>query len=117
VRHVANLVLQWRISSKWHASLRGYAQSPRFPLAGAGEPDPRKRERLPMFFRGDLQISRLWQRSWGELRVTFDWLNFTMQREPVGWECLDAPGSRSKCQVDYLEFPITIPMLGVRGTY
>jgi len=117
VRHVANLVLQWRITSRWRASLRGYAQSQRFPFAAASEPDPRKRERLPMFYRGDLQISRLWQRSWGELRVTFDWLNFTLQREPLGWQCEDVPGSSGKCEVEYLNFPLTIPMLGVRGSY
>lgn len=117
VRHVANLVLQWRITAKWHASLRGYAQSERFPFAAGTEPDPRKRRRLPMFFRGDLQVSRLWQRRWGELRVTFDWLNFTMQREPLGWDCDDDNGLPMTCQVEHLNFPLTIPMLGVRGSY
>lgn len=126
VRHVGNLVLQWRINKYWHVSLRGYGQSGRFPFGASSELDPRQRRRLPPFFRGDLQISRLWQRGWGELRVSFDWLNFTFQREPFGWDCEGSgatvgnsmPSQTSKaCKVQYLEFPITIPMLGVRGTY
>jgi len=127
VRHVGNLVMQWRISAKWHVSLRGFGQSGRFPFAASSSLDERQRRRLPPFFRGDLQISRLWQRSWGELRFSFDWLNFTFQREPLRWECeggtfisagssqpIQATGS---CKVEYVEFPITLPMLGVRGTF
>jgi hypothetical protein len=115
VRHVANLVLQWRISQGFHASMRGYVQSGRFPFGATTVTDPRARERLPTFFRGDLQISRIWPRPWGELRFSFEWLNFTFQREPVSWDC---PDDRSEsCRVQYIEFPITIPMLGVRGTY
>jgi hypothetical protein len=113
VRHVANLVLQWRVSSKWHLALRGYMQSGRYPLEASIASDPRARRRLPAFGRGDLQVARLWPRKWGELRFTFDWLNFTFQREPVGWDC----ASEKPCDVAYIEFPITIPMLGVRGTY
>jgi hypothetical protein len=113
VRHVANLVFQWRITSKWQFAMRGYGQSGRFPFASDGELDPRQRKRLPSFFRGDLQLSRTWPKKWGELRVTFDWLNFTMQREPVAWIC----DTGRDCKVDYLEFPLTIPMLGMRGTY
>jgi hypothetical protein len=126
VRHVANLVLQWRISEGWHVALRGYAQSARFPFDASTTSDPRQRRRLPPFFRGDLQLSRLWARSWGELRFTLDWLNFTFQREPTGWDCPydydfengELSGTpRGECQVEYLEFPITLPMLGVRGSF
>lgn len=127
VRHVGNLMLQWRISAKWHVSTRGYAQSGRFAFNASSSLDPRERRRLPMFFRGDLQIARLWQRSWGELRFTFDWLNFTFQREPLRWYCEEeglqsrgprvTAGSSDSCQVEYTSFPITLPMLGVRGSY
>jgi hypothetical protein len=113
VRHVANLVFQWRITPKWHVALRGFYQSGRFPLAALNAVDQAAHARLPSFYRGDLQVSRLWQRSWGELRFSFDWLNFTFSREPIGWTC---EGRRS-CAVEYLEFPITLPMLGVRGTF
>jgi outer membrane receptor protein involved in Fe transport len=117
VRHVANLVLQWRISRGVHASMRGYAQSGRFPFAASTSDDPQQRQRLPMFVRGDLQVSRLWARRWGELRFTFDWLNFTLQREPTGWKCPEAHEPQRACKVQYSPFPVTIPMLGVRGTY
>jgi hypothetical protein len=123
VRHVANLVFQWRISPKWHVALRGFAQSGRFPFAASGAEDPRERRRLPAFYRGDLQLSRLWARSWGELRFSFDWLNFTFQREPLGWTCEDSLyggpslSSNARCSVEYVEFPVTLPMLGVRGTF
>jgi hypothetical protein len=113
VRHVANLILQWRISPKWHLSLRGFAQSGRYPLASNTASDPRERQRLPAFYRGDLQFSRIWPRSWGEVRFTFDWLNFTFQREPFNWTC----DNNQQCSVEYVEFPVTLPMLGVRGSY
>lgn len=116
VRHVSNLVLQWRITKHWHIAMRGYAQSGRFPFAASTATDPRERRRLPPFVRGDLQLARIWPRSWGELRFTFDWLNFTLQREPLGWNCPD-PAVSSSCKVEYTEFPVTLPMLGVRGTF
>ncbi|MFT3928166.1 MAG: TonB-dependent receptor [Myxococcales bacterium] len=112
VRHVANLVLRWRASPRWSVSLRGYAQSGRFPLGATTEIDPRQRARLPPFFRGDLNISRVWAKPWGELRFTLDWLNFTFQREPLSWSC-----NESRCKVEYVGFPITMPIMGVRGTF
>jgi hypothetical protein len=119
VRHVANLVLQWRASERWHVAVRGYAQSGRFPLDADTTLNPLERQRLPMFFRGDLQVARVWQRRWGELRFTFDWLNFTFQREPMGWQCGDLfiDEVQNECRVEYVPFPITIPMLGVRASY
>jgi outer membrane receptor protein involved in Fe transport len=116
VRHVANLVLQWRISRGWHVALRGVAQSGRFPLDASAVDDPRERARLPAFFRGDLQVSRTWQRRWGDLRVTFDWLNFTLQREPLNWNCNEV-GPEGECRVEHVGFPITVPLLGLRASY
>jgi hypothetical protein len=116
VRHVANLVLQWRISKGWHVALRGVAQSGRFPLNASTVDDPREKTRLPAFFRGDLQVSRTWQKRWGELRVTLDWLNFTLQREPLSWNCSEA-GPGDKCKVEHVGFPITVPLLGMRASY
>lgn len=116
VRHVANLVLQWRITKRWHVALRGVAQSGRFPIGSSTATDARERVRLPPFFRGDLQVARTWPRRWGELRFTFDWLNFTFQREPLGWDCDEVPPG-GKCRVTHVGFPITIPLLGVRGTF
>jgi hypothetical protein len=116
VRHVANLVLQWRITQGWHVALRGVGMSGRFPLGTSLEDDPRKRARLPAFYRGDLQVSRTWQKRWGELRVTLDWLNFTLQREPLSWDC-SKRGPQDKCKVQNTGFPITVPLLGIRASY
>lgn len=117
VRHVGNLVFQWRITDKWHAAVRGYGQSGRFPFAASGELDPRQRKRMPSYYRGDLQVSRMWKKRWGELRLTFDWLNFTMQREAINWDCSDTVLQRDECKIQYLDYPLTIPMLGVRGSW
>lgn len=126
VRHVANLVLQWRISEGWNFSVRGYVQSGRYPFASGIEADPRKRRRLPMYGRGDLQLSRTWKRGWGQLRFTLDWLNFTFQREPFEWSCPDELGdgedlagvlSGDACTPEYVAIPVTLPLLGVRGTF
>ncbi len=117
VRHVGNLVLQWRISSAWHVAVRGYGQSGRFALGESTSVSSREPARLPSFFRGDLQVSRIWRHSWGEVRLTLDWLNFTFQREPVGWECDGSERTQSECDVTYTEFPVTLPMLGVRGSF
>ena len=117
VRHVGNLVLQWRISATWHVALRGYGQSGRFALGASTSTDARERQRLPSFFRGDLQLARIWQHGWGDLRLTLDWLNFTFQREPIGWDCGFTEGPSDKCRVDYTEFPVTLPMLGVRASF
>jgi hypothetical protein len=116
VRHVANLVFQWRISQGWHVALRGVAISGRFPLNAGSVDDPREKARLPAFYRGDLQVSRTWQKRWGELRVTLDWLNFTLQREPLSWDC-DQRGPGQKCKVENTGFPITVPLLGMRASY
>lgn len=116
VRHVANLVAQWRISKGWHVALRGMVQSGRFPIGTNLMDDPRKKARLPPFVRGDLQVSRTWQKRWGELRLTLDWLNFTLQREPLSWDCSKRPPGQ-KCKVQNAGFPITIPLLGLRATY
>ncbi|MEY4515196.1 MAG: hypothetical protein RLZZ450_7318 [Pseudomonadota bacterium] len=116
VRHVMNLVLQWRVNARWHLSVRGYVQSGRYPLGVESSQDPREQRRLPSFFRGDLQLARVWKKSWGELRFSFDWLNFTFQKEPLGWEC-NAPNKGGKCKLETVGFPITLPMFGVRGSY
>jgi hypothetical protein len=117
VRHVANLIFLWRINTKWRASLRGYVQSGRFPLGASTEEDPRARGRLPPFWRGDLQLARVWKKSWGELQLSLDWLNFTLRKEPIGWERCPDPGRPGSCKVEYLNVPITVPMIGLRGSY
>ena len=116
VRHVANLIFLWRINPKWRVSLRGYVQSGRFPLGATVAEDLRRRQRLPAFWRGDLQVARVWKKSWGDLQLSLDWLNFTFQKEPINWR--DCPERKDgKCKVEYVGFPITVPMIGLRGSF
>lgn len=63
--------------------------------------------------RGDLQLSRTRSKSWGALRLTFDWLDFTLQREATGCEGPDG----GPCKVSNTCFPVTVPMIGLRGTH
>lgn len=117
VRHVANLIFLWRINPKWRVSLRGYVQSGRFPLGASTELDSRARQRLPPFWRGDLQLARVWKKRWGELQLSLDWLNFTLRKEPIGWERCPELGREGSCKVEYLNVPITVPMIGLRGSF
>lgn len=114
VRHVMNAVFQWRLDKRWQFSLRAFARSGRYQLDANLQTEPRKQRRLPGFGRGDLQLSRTWSRRWGELRLTFDWLNFTLQREATSWDCDDVSG---RCRTSNAGFPVTVPMIGLRGTH
>jgi TonB dependent receptor len=114
VRHVLNAVFQWRLSKRWQLSLRALARSGRYQLDANFQADPREQRRLPGFVRGDMQFSRTWPRRWGELRLTFDWLNFTLQREATSWDCDDVS---SHCKTSNAGFPVTVPMIGLRGTH
>lgn len=117
VRHVANLIFLWRINANWRVSLRGYVQSGRFPLGATTEENPRARHRLPPFWRGDLQVARVWHKRWGQLQLSFDWLNFTFRKEPISWSNCPEPDRMGSCKVEYLDVPITVPMLGLRGSF
>lgn len=126
VRHVGNLVAQYRLGGGFHVGTRLHARSGKVvrqdrPIdyePGRPEgPIEVAEQRLPGFFRADAQVSYRWKTYWGSMRVTAEWMNFTLEREPTGLRCEDPDGNELQpCEVDYGPL-ITIPNLGLRGTF
>ncbi len=114
VRHVGNLVLQWNMGAGFSSGARWSIRSgkmhgdflidPTFRLA-------RFEERLPWFTRLDLEVAYGWHPSWGRMRVSLEWFNATLSREPQDIVCA---GSPRVCHTVYLP-AIFFPNLGLRG--
>jgi hypothetical protein len=114
VRHVGNLVLQWRIGGGFSSGLRLFVRSgkmhgefvidDRFHLA-------RVEQRLPWFTRLDLELAYGWRTFWGRMRVSLEWFNATLAREPEELVCTGTP---RVCSTIYLP-AIFFPNLGLRG--
>ena len=77
----------------------------------------RYEQRLPPFFRLDVQISYGWRPDWGRMRLTLEWLNATLSREPIALECdWETFMVRPRCGVDYTP-AIFVPNLALRAEY
>jgi hypothetical protein len=114
VRHVGNLVLHWEIGAGFSTGARLHARSGK--LQGEFVVDDalhlsRDERRLPWFTRLDLQVAYAWRPSWGRMRVSLEWFNATLAREPESILCTGQP---RMCEVRYLP-AIFFPNLGVRG--
>jgi len=135
VRHVGNLVLQYRIGWGFAAGTRLHYRSGKVAsFAFERAALIRHEQRLPGFFRADAQLSYGWTASWARFKLTLEWLNLTMAREATGIECddtvgvgrdpiLESRGSSSsgssfpraaRCRVDYAP-AIFLPNLGLRA--
>jgi hypothetical protein len=113
-RHVLNAVLQWQIGAGFSAGARLFLRTGK--LRGEFALDERLRLqrdelRLPAFTRLDLEVAYAWYPSWGKMRVSLEWFNATLEREPIDAECVGQPRT---CRVIYLP-AIFFPNLGVRG--
>ena len=114
VRHVTNVVAQWDMGG-------GFSSGARFSLrSGKLQGDfviddslklAREERRMPLFSRLDLELAYAWRTWWGRLRVSLEWFNATLAREPSEIVCTGQP---RKCEVIYLP-AIFLPNLGVRG--
>jgi len=107
-------VLQWRIGGGFSAGGRFHARSGK--LNGEFLLDEtlhlsRDEQRLPWFVRLDLQVAYAWRPSWGRMRVSLEWFNATLSREPIDVECT---GSPRECRTIFLP-AIFFPNLGLRG--
>ncbi len=117
VRHVGNLVLQWKLGGGFALGgrlhyrsgkvVRDYEVDFNFVRLRVIE------ERLPAFFRADAQIIYGWTTSWGRMRASLEWMNVTLSEEAIGLECEVTPLGRS-CEVEYAP-AIFFPSLGLRG--
>ena len=116
VRHIANLVLQWRIVGGFSLGLRWFVRSGKSSgdfLVDNTARVTRQARRLPRFMRLDLEASYQWQPAWGRMRIALEWLNVTLAREPQDVTCAGFPRS---CQVNYLP-TIFFPNLSIRGEH
>lgn len=114
VRHVLNLVTQWDLGHGFSIGARLHARSGK--MSGQFLIDDsfqlrRDEQRLPWFVRLDLQVAYSWHPSWGRMRLSLEWFNATMSREPTGVDCTATPGT---CVTQYLP-AIFFPNLGLRG--
>ena len=116
VRHVANVVLQYRVVAGLSAGLRWFIRTGK--AAGDYILDDarhlaRDERRLPGFSRLDADVSYAWQPSWGRMRVALEWFNLTMAKEAQQLRCDNQP---RRCEVDYIP-AIFFPNLSVRGEH
>jgi hypothetical protein len=124
VRHILNAAARWEIVDGFSIGLRLHLRSGK-PLGAwyltleDGAPSlGRYEQRLPPFFRADASVAYAWETSWGNLRVTLEWLNLTWAEEPSALDCpegLLGPPAQ-ECPVEYLP-AIVVPNLALRGAF
>jgi hypothetical protein len=122
VRHLVNLVLQYQLGNGFAAGTRLFYRSGKmanFTFVRAGA--IRYEQRLPGFFRGDVQLSYSWQIRPVKLRLSLEWFNVTLSREATSIECHDGVGvganpllTATPCTVTRAPL-LFIPNLGLRG--
>ncbi|MEM9191047.1 MAG: TonB-dependent receptor [Myxococcota bacterium] len=121
VRHVLNAAARLTIVEGFDVGLRFHLRSGRplgvFYLQSPELTIERHEQRLPTFYRVDVQVGYAWRTSWGQLRLSLEWFNLTWNREPSDISCpesrLSDPGF---CPVEYLP-AIVAPNVGLRGTF
>jgi hypothetical protein len=123
VRHVLNVVLEYRIGRGF--ALGGRVQYRSGKIASEiflREAQVRYEQRLAGFFRADLHVSYGWRPSWGSLRVALEWFNLTLSREETDIQCRDGIGigsdplSATPCPVQRAP-ALFFPNLGVRAEF
>jgi hypothetical protein len=88
VRHVLNLVLQYKLGAGFSTGARvQYRSGKNASHIFIRQGEIHYEQRLAGFFRADANISYGWQPSWGSLRVTLEWFNLTLSREESSIDC------------------------------
>ncbi|HET8936121.1 MAG TPA: TonB-dependent receptor [Polyangiales bacterium] len=88
VRHVLNLVLQYKLGRGFSTGARlQYRSGKNASHIFIREAEIPYQQRLAGFFRADANISYGWHPSWGSLRVTLEWFNLTLSREESSIDC------------------------------
>ena len=123
--HVLNVIGAYDLGVGWRAGARFYYYTGR-PYSrrvfGYTIP-PFNEERFPDFYRIDARLEKAWHvGEKGRIAFVVEWLNVTLQKEAISVSC----GSRSSsladalksndCKFDYIG-PVTIPSLGVEGSF
>jgi hypothetical protein len=107
VRHVLNLVLQYRVWRGLSIGGRFHARSGRV----IEQLSPTYEQRLPWFIRPDVRIGYAWRGKWGDMTAYLEWLNVAAQGEYLDANCVFR-----QCQA--VRAPrISIPNLGIRADF
>jgi hypothetical protein len=120
---VLNLVVQYQIGAGFAFGARLHYQSGKIANVTFVRAEPvRYDQRLPAFFRADAQFSYSWSLSWAKLRLSLEWLNVTLSREPTEIQCRDGvdigtdPSAATPCSV--VRAPaLFFPNLGLRAQF
>lgn len=112
IRHVLNMVVQYRLLDGLTLSLSGRLRSgkPANQFTDQGVP-PYYELRLPAFFRVDAKVAYRFTTDFARMTVYAEMLNVTLAREAVDAECFFG-----SCRASY-ERPIWFPNLGVRAEF
>jgi outer membrane receptor protein involved in Fe transport len=123
IRHVLNLVLQYRLGGGFGLGGRIFYRSGKV----ASHTFVRQElihyeQRLPGFLRADASLAYSWDTHWARLRLALEWLNLSLAREATDIDCQDGvqtgsnPLSATPCKVHFAP-PIFFPNLGLRAQF
>ncbi len=107
VRHVLNVVLQWRVYRGLAIGGRLQARSGRL----IEQFNPSYSQRLPWFVRPDVRIGYSWRGRFADMVAYIEWLNLAAQGEYLDAECLVGHCTATRAP------PISLPNVGVRADF
>ncbi len=121
IRHVLNIAARWQSPSGFALGLRGHLRSGRPEGVWYVSPEDaslqRYEERLPAFYRIDVEASYRWRGARDiDWRVSFEWLNATLSREPNSITCPVTGPQTGACAVERLP-ALFAPNLSLRATF
>jgi hypothetical protein len=109
--HVLNTAVAYSLGRRWRAGARVM-----FYTGLPAAPDPTQADggpsRLPSFYRLDLRLEKRWNPT-PRVSLSFvaEWMNATLRKETVATSC-----TLQGCKAQQIG-PITIPSLGLEGTF
>ena len=107
VRHVLNIIAQWRVFRGLSLGGRLHARSGRV----VEQLNPQYEQRLPWFVRADVRIGYAWQSRFAAMTTYIEWLNVAARPEYLDADCLLGRCTATKAP------PISLPNVGVRAEF
>lgn len=107
VRHVLNIVAQWRVWRGLSIGGRFHARSGRV----IEQLNPQYEQRLPWFVRPDVRIGYAWRGRYADMTAYVEWLNVAVRPEYLDADCLLGSCTATKAP------PISLPNIGVRAEF
>jgi hypothetical protein len=119
VRHLANLVLLYRLGAGWSLGARVHFRTGKVAVNTIVDlirgQVTRLQYRLPPFFRLDLHLSYAFPVSFGRMTASIGLQNASFSREATNRDCR-APDGTVRCEVDYQPF-IVLPNVALRADF